>query len=58
MNPGRVVATIHAGDIELTENRAGVAGRQIKMGHELYVYITPETAAQWLPVIASIAGEA
>ena len=57
MSEGRITTTVYAGDIELTENRAGVAGRQIRMGHEMYMYMTKEQAAQWLPIITEIAGE-
>jgi hypothetical protein len=55
MTTGRVMSTIHAGDIELTNHRAGTAGHQIKMGHELHIYITEAIAKQWIETLTPIA---
>jgi len=57
MTTGRVMSTILAGDIELTEHHAGAAGHQVKMGHELHIYISAETAKQWIDVLETIATE-
>ena len=57
MTTGRVMSTIHAGDIELTGRQAGTAGHQVKMGHELHIYISAETAKQWIDVLTPIANE-
>jgi hypothetical protein len=51
------MSTIIAGDIELTEHHAGAAGHQVKMGHELHIYITAETAKQWIDTLTPIAGD-
>jgi hypothetical protein len=57
MSAGRVMSTIHAGDIELTGRQAGAAGHQVKMGHELHIYISAETAKQWIDVLKTITTE-
>ena len=55
MTTGRVMSTIHAGDIELTGRQAGLAGHQVRMGHELHIYITPDIAKQWIETLTPIA---
>ncbi len=57
MSAARVTVSIYAGPITATGNSAGVAGQQVRVSEAVYLYFTPEVAAQWLPVIESIANE-
>lgn len=56
MTAGKLIsAGIIAGEIEPTGNNTQI-GHQVRMnGAEIRLYITPEVAAQWLPVIQKIA---
>ena len=58
-NIGSVNASIMAGDLEATGNRAQLSGHQLIMaGSNIMIYIQPDVARQWLPVLAKIAEEA
>ena len=54
-----LTAVIHLGPIEKTASAPGrIVGQQLAMeGLSGVLYITPETAAQWLPVLETIANE-
>lgn len=56
---GYITAAIQAGHISKTSNPPGPKiGQQVSMaGATTYIYITPEVARQWLPVIQQIAEE-
>lgn len=56
-NPtGNVSISITAGHIAATSRPLHpLIGQQVRMSDDLYFHITPEVAAQWLPVIANIA---
>lgn len=51
-------ATIIAGPMRASDRpRHEVLGQQIAMSDDLKLFITPEIAQQWLPVITKIAEE-
>lgn len=53
-----VSVNIIAGHIRATDQpRHELLGQQVTMGQDLYFNLTPEVAAQWLPVIQTIADE-
>ena len=55
---GVVSTTIVAGPIRDTGKSVVGFGQQLSMADtSVMLYITPEVAQQWLPVIAQIAGE-
>ena len=56
---GAVSVSIVAGPIKATGNGNPASGHQIKMGDDgrVFIHLTPEVAAQWLPVIQKIAEE-
>lgn len=57
MKSGQMIsAGILAGAIEATGNVGPLIGHQVNMtGSDIRIYITPEIARQWLPVLAQIA---
>jgi hypothetical protein len=53
-----VSVNVIAGPIRATDQpRHEKLGKQVAMGDDLYFNLTPEVAAQWLPVIAEIAAD-
>lgn len=57
---GRVSVSLVAGPLHITGSAEGTIGAQLIMDGLTpgsYLYVTPEVAEQWLPVIQQIAGE-
>ena len=54
-----ITAIIHLGDIEKTSTTSGrLVGHQLVMeGLGGFIYVTPEVAAQWIPILTAIANE-
>jgi len=53
---GHLSVSVLAGHITITPQPIHPQiGQQVRMGDDLHFHITPEIAAQWLPVIHSIA---
>jgi hypothetical protein len=51
-----MTVSITAAEVERTANPLNHLGAQLRMDGDIYVYMTPEVAAQWLPVLEAIAG--
>ena len=55
---GHVSVSVLAGHIEATGRPIHWdIGQQVRMGDDLHFHITPEIAAQWIPVLTKIANE-
>ncbi|HCF99593.1 MAG TPA: hypothetical protein DEV93_03515 [Chloroflexi bacterium] len=53
---GHVSVSVRAGHITATSQPIHPQiGKQVEMGNDMYFHITPEVAAQWLPVLTKIA---
>lgn len=57
MSAARVTVSIYAGPIRATGNTAGIAGQQVWVSDEVYLYFTPNMAAQWIDTLTIIANE-